>query len=880
MALSPSILHSSASASLAQFPVWLSTPNSNVGRRVGISPSTGSPLVLVPCGVGVVLDDDEVMEQKRVILSALSVGFGVGLGLASGTAVGRWAGGKNSAAAESVSVEQIEAELLKLVLDGKDSEVTFDSFPNYLSERTRVLLTSAAYIHLKHLDVSKHIRNLSPASRAILLSGPAESYQQMLARALAHRFEAKLLLLDVNDFSLKVQCKYGIMKKNPPLKRSISEATLDSVSSLLESFSLLPYRNDGKGTTLAQRGGGGLGTAVRDTEASSNPLRHRRTSSVSSDMSGITSISSTSSSGSSRCVSSWSFDEKVLLQAIYKVLLSISQHSCIILYIRDVDRSFLQSSRMYRLFDKMLKKLTGPVLVLGSRTLDSVEDPVKVDERLSSLLPYSIEVRPPEDETRLLSWKSQLEEDMKKIQHRDNKNHIADVLAANDIECDDLASICDVDTVILSNHIDEIVVSAILYHLMNNQNPEYRNGRLIISSESLSKGLSIFQEGKSGGKDTLKIDDCFKDSEAKESTAAKAESKPEAENVSGSGNVDVVESSVISKPPPEVPPDNEFEKRIRPEVIPPNEIGVMFSDIGALDEIKESLQELVMLPLRRPDLFNGGLLKPCRGILLFGPPGTGKTMLAKAIANEAGASFINVSMSTITSKWFGEDEKNVRALFTLAAKVSPTIIFVDEVDSMLGQRTRVGEHEAMRKIKNEFMSHWDGLLTKTGERILVLAATNRPFDLDEAIIRRFERRIMVELPSVESREKILKTLLSKETVEDLDFKELASMTEGYSGSDLKNLCVTAAYRPVRELIQQESIKDKEKKQKLKEGEEIATEEKVISLRALTMEDLRQAKNQVAASFASEGSIMSELKQWNEQFGEGGSRKKQQLSYFL
>lgn len=190
----------------------------------------------------------------------------------------------------------------------------------------------------------------------------------------------------------------------------------------------------------------------------------------------------------------------------------------------------------------------------------------------------------------------------------------------------------------------------------------------------------------------------------------------------------------------EVPPDNEFEKRIRPEVIPANEIGVTFADIGAMDEIKESLQELVMLPLRRPDLFKGGLLKPCRGILLFGPPGTGKTMLAKAIANEAGASFINVSMSTITSKWFGEDEKNVRALFTLAAKVSPTIIFVDEVDSMLGQRTRVGEHEAMRKIKNEFMTHWDGLLTKSGERILVLAATNRPFDLDEAIIRRFERR--------------------------------------------------------------------------------------------------------------------------------------------
>eukprot|EP00262_Sarcandra_glabra_P021681 TRINITY_DN9284_c1_g1_i1.p1 TRINITY_DN9284_c1_g1~~TRINITY_DN9284_c1_g1_i1.p1 ORF type:complete len:298 (-),score=68.59 TRINITY_DN9284_c1_g1_i1:450-1343(-) len=297
-----------------------------------------------------------------------------------------------------------------------------------------------------------------------------------------------------------------------------------------------------------------------------------------------------------------------------------------------------------------------------------------------------------------------------------------------------------------------------------------------------------------------------------------------------------------------------------------------------------------MLPLRRPDLFKGGLLKPCRGILLFGPPGTGKTMMAKAIANEAGASFINVSMSTITSKWFGEDEKNVRALFTLAAKVSPTIIFVDEVDSMLGQRTRVGEHEAMRKIKNEFMTHWDGLLTKPGERILVLAATNRPFDLDEAIIRRFERRIMVGLPSVENRESILKTVLSKEKVEEgLDYKELATMTEGYSGSDLKNLCTTAAYRPVRELIQKERLKDLERKRKGEEGQnpsettetrEEDKEETVITLRPLNMEDMRQAKNQVAASFAAEGSIMGELKQWNELYGEGGSRKKQQLSYFL
>lgn len=175
-----------------------------------------------------------------------------------------------------------------------------------------------------------------------------------------------------------------------------------------------------------------------------------------------------------------------------QVLVFVSKTTPIVLYIRDVEKLVSRSQRIYNLFQKMLNKLSGSILILGSQIIDPDDDYRDVDERLTALFPYNIEIRPPEDENHFVSWKNQLEEDMKMIQLQDNKNHIIEVLAANDLDCRDLDSICLEDTLVLSNYIEEIVVSAVSYHLMNNKDHEYRNGKLVISSKRLDYILVQF----------------------------------------------------------------------------------------------------------------------------------------------------------------------------------------------------------------------------------------------------------------------------------------------------------------------------------------------------------------------------------------------------
>lgn len=220
---------------------------------------------------------------------------------------------------------------------------------------------------------------------------------------------------------------------------------------------------------------------------------------------------------------------------------------------------------------------------------------------------------------------------------------------------------------------------------------------------------------------------------------------------------------------------------------------VHWDDIAGLEGAKKALKEAVVYPFLRPDLFSG-LREPARGMLLFGPPGTGKTMLARAVATESKSTFFSVSASSLTSKWHGESEKLVRALFGLAKALAPSIIFVDEIDSLLSARSSGSEHEASRRSKTEFLVQWSDLQRaaagreqtsrekKEGDasRVLVLAATNMPWDIDEAARRRFVRRQYIPLPEHHVREQQIRKLIGHQHHElsDADIQVLVHVTEG------------------------------------------------------------------------------------------------------
>ncbi|TDH68970.1 hypothetical protein CCR75_005675 [Bremia lactucae] len=302
---------------------------------------------------------------------------------------------------------------------------------------------------------------------------------------------------------------------------------------------------------------------------------------------------------------------------------------------------------------------------------------------------------------------------------------------------------------------------------------------------------------------------------------------------------------------------NYYEAIIAGDIVDPHDINVSFEDIGGLEQQKRDIHDLVVLPLKSPEFFvsRGKLLSVPKGILLYGKPGTGKTMLAKAIAKESGAFFIDLKVSTIMSKWFGESQKLVRATFSLARKLAPCIIFIDEVDSFMGKRSGMSD-PTLTSMKTEFLALWDGFTEISNEEsehfsVLIMGATNRPGDVDPAFLRRMPRSFEIGLPDSRQRENILRIQLKTERVGDsFDFAMLANDTTYYSGSDLKELCRAALMIPLREHIDNcrasagdATQKEKPKDEKPCNHDEVAQAE-VFTMRPLSMADFVEAKTMV------------------------------------
>ncbi|XP_022599490.1 fidgetin-like protein 1 [Seriola dumerili] len=226
---------------------------------------------------------------------------------------------------------------------------------------------------------------------------------------------------------------------------------------------------------------------------------------------------------------------------------------------------------------------------------------------------------------------------------------------------------------------------------------------------------------------------------------------------------------------------------------------VAWDDIAGLEFAKTTIKEIVVWPMLRPDIFTG-LRGPPKGILLFGPPGTGKTLIGKCIACQSGATFFSISASSLTSKWVGEGEKMVRALFAIARCHQPAVIFIDEIDSLLSQRTD-GEHDSSRRIKTEFLVQLDGAATAAEDRILVVGATNRPQEIDEAARRRLAKRLYIPLPEAAARQQIVTNLMTREKnqLREQELESVVAATEGFSGADMTQLCREAALGPIRSI---------------------------------------------------------------------------------
>lgn len=287
------------------------------------------------------------------------------------------------------------------------------------------------------------------------------------------------------------------------------------------------------------------------------------------------------------------------------------------------------------------------------------------------------------------------------------------------------------------------------------------------------------------------------------------------------------------------------------------ENSVSWNDIGGLEEAKRLLEEAVVYPVLMPDYYQG-IRRPWKGVMMYGPPGTGKTMLAKAVASECNTTFFNISPATLTSKWRGESEKLIRVLFEMARHYAPSTIFIDEIDSLCGQRGGSGEHEASRRAKGTLLAQMDGVGVDASKIVMVLGATNHPWDIDEAMRRRLEKRIYIPLPTRDDRVELFRiNTRALKLSSDVDFEKLSDIVEGrfYSCADITNIVRDAAMMTMRRFM------GKISKEELKaNGAAIG---KKVAEQPTTMDDFLTAIKKVPSSITVDN--IKKFEKWKKEF---------------
>ncbi|THH33875.1 hypothetical protein EUX98_g233 [Antrodiella citrinella] len=341
---------------------------------------------------------------------------------------------------------------------------------------------------------------------------------------------------------------------------------------------------------------------------------------------------------------------------------------------------------------------------------------------------------------------------------------------------------------------------------------------------------------------------------------------------------------------------DDYEEKLLGCIVDTGTISTTFNKVHLPPHTIDSVRTIVSLPLLHPDAFSHGILKEhsMTGCLLFGPPGTGKTLLVRALAKEAGCRMLAITPSDVMDMYVGEAEKAVRAVFTLARRLAPCVVFIDELDALFGARSSgsmSGGDHAHRGVITEFMQEMDGLTSSKDDNIMVIGATNRPFDLDDAVLRRLPRRLLIDLPGEKEREEILKILLRDETLEEnVDTKVLAQKTETFSGSDLKHLCVSAALDSVKERVdvpwksqsQPQAHTEGPVETKVAATEEASgasaepTEPTTKPPRTLAWHNFEAALKEITPSSSEHLGTLADLRKWNQEFGEGRRERKKQV----